>query len=206
MILRAGLTGGIASGKSTIAGIFAALGCMTIDADEIVARLYQPGEAGHQALVRTYGAGILLPDRTIDRRKLADIAFSSAASANVLNALIHPIVVAEETVLIATEEQRAAGDRIVIVEATLLIEAGGKDRYDRIIVVDVDPETQLARAAARGMTGQDVGRRIAHQMPRDERLRYADYVIDNRVDLQAANAETLRVFEALARDLAALSS
>ena len=206
MILRAGLTGGIASGKSTIAGIFAALGCMTIDADEIVARLYQPGEAGHQALVRTYGAGILLPDRTIDRRKLADIAFSSAASANVLNALIHPIVVAEETVLIATEEQRAAGDRIVIVEATLLIEAGGKDRYDRIIVVDVDPETQLARAAARGMTGQDVGRRIAHQMPRDERLRYADYVIDNRGDLQAANAETLRVFEALARDLAALSS
>jgi len=203
MILRTGLTGGLASGKSTIARMFAALGCVIVDADQIVARLYQPGEAGHEALVRTYGSGILLPDGTIDRTKLADIAFAGEESAKALNALIHPIVAAEEATLMAAEERRDDGDRIVIVEATLLIEAGGKDRYDRIIVVDVDPETQLARAVARGMTREDAARRIANQLPREERLRYADYVIDNSGDLDAAEVETRRVFDALQRDLAA---
>ena len=203
MILRAGLTGGIASGKSTVAGMFASLGCVTIDADQIVTRLYQPGQAGHQALVRTYGAGILTPDGAIDRRKLADLAFAADDAAKKLNALIHPIVVDEEARLIAAEEHAADRDRIVIVEATLLIEAGGKSRYDRIIVVDVDPETQLARAVARGMTHDDAARRIARQMPRQERLRYADYVIDSSGDLRATEAETVRVYESLQQDLAA---
>jgi len=196
MILRTGLTGGIASGKSTIARIFASLGCITVDADQIVARLYQPGETGHEALVRTYGAGILLPDGAIDRRKLADVAFASDDAAKALNALIHPLVVAEEVRLM--DETR---EGIVIVEATLLIEAGGKDRYDRIVIVDVDPEIQLVRAVARGMSREDAARRIAHQMPREERLRHADYVIDNSGDLHAAEAETRRVFVALQRDL-----
>ncbi len=201
MILRTGLTGGIASGKSTIARLFAALGCVTIDADQIVARLYQPGEAGHEALVRTYGSGILLEDGTVDRRKLAEIAFASEEAANALNALIHPLVAAEQVDWMAAEEQRA-GDRIVIIEATLLIEAGGEERFDRIVVVDVDPETQLARAVARGMTREEAARRIAHQMPRQERLQHADYVIDNNGDLEGAEAETTRVYEALQRDLA----
>jgi dephospho-CoA kinase len=201
MILRTGLTGGIASGKSTIARFFSALGCVIIDADQIVARLYQPGEAGHDALVRTYGCGILLKDGTIDRPKLAGIAFASRESANALNALIHPLVAAAEAGLMAAEERRP-GDRIVIVEATLLIEAGGEERYDRIVVVDVAPETQLARAIARGMTREEAARRIAHQMPREERLQHADYVIENSGDLRAAEAEAERVYQALQRDLA----
>ncbi|MDP9361640.1 MAG: dephospho-CoA kinase [Acidobacteriota bacterium] len=201
MILRAGLTGGIASGKSTVAGMFASLGCVTIDADQIVARLYQPGQPGHEALVRTYGAGILTPDGAIDRRKLAGVAFASDEAAKKLNALIHPIVVDEEVRLIAAEEHTADRDRIVIVEATLLIEAGGKSRYDRIVVVDVDPETQVARAVARGMTREDASRRIARQMPRHERLRYAGYVIDSSGDVSATKAETGRVYEALRQDL-----
>jgi dephospho-CoA kinase len=201
MILRTGLTGGIASGKSTIARLFATLGCVTIDADQIVARLYQPGEAGHEALVRTYGSGILLEDGTVDRRKLAEIAFASEEAANALNALIHPLVAAEQVDWMAAEEQRA-GDRIVIIEATLLIEAGGEERFDRIVVVDVDPETQLARAVARGMTREEAARRIAHQMPRQGRLQHADYVIDNSGDLEAAKAETTLVYDALQRDLA----
>lgn len=203
MILRAGLTGGIASGKSSVAGMFAALGCMTIDADQIVARLYQPGQAGHTALVRAYGSGILTKDGAIDRRKLADGAFANDDAAKKLNALIHPIVVGEEARLITAAEQTAGRDRIVIVEATLLIEAGGKNRYDRIIVVDVDPDTQLARATARGMTRDDAARRIARQLPRQERLRYADYVIDSSGDLRATNAETVRVHDSLQQDLAA---
>ena len=201
MILRAGLTGGIASGKSSVAAMFASLGCVTIDADQIVVRLYQPGQAGHAALVRTYGAGILTTDGAIDRRKLADVAFANDQAAKKLNALIHPIVVEEESRLIAAEERTADRDRIVIVEATLLIEAGGKSRYDRIIVVDVDPATQLARAVARSMRPEDAARRIARQMPRQERLRYADYVIDSSGDLRATEAETVRVYELLRQDL-----
>jgi len=202
MILRAGLTGGIASGKSTVARMFAALGCVTIDADQIVTQLYQPGRAGHQALVRTYGESILSPNGTIDRRKLADVALATDADAKKLNALIHPLVIEEQACLIAAEEA-VVGDRIVIVEATLLIESGGKSRFDRIIVVDTDPETQLARAVARGMTREEAERRIARQMPREERLRYADYVIDSSGAMNDTEGATVRVYEALRKDLAA---
>jgi dephospho-CoA kinase len=201
MILRTGLTGGLASGKSTIARIFGTLGCVIIDADQIVARLYEPGQAGHEALVRTYGREILRPDGTVDRPKLAAIAFASDESAKALNALIHPIVHAEQDRLMRAEEERP-GDRIVIIEATLLLEAGGRDRFDRIVVVDVDPKTQLARAIARGMTREDAERRIAHQMTREERRRHADYVIDNNGNPEQAEAETRRVFGGLKRELA----
>ena len=199
MILSAGLTGGIASGKSTIARMFAGLGCTSIDADAIVADLYRPGAAGHEAIVRTYGAGILDLRGAIDRRKLADLAFASPESARQLNALIHPLVLAEERRMLAAMPQDE--DRIVIVEATLLIEAGHLERYDRIIVVDVPPEVQIARGIARGMAPEEIERRIAHQLPREERLRHADYVIDNSGDEAAAMAEVRRVHAALRDDL-----
>ncbi len=204
MILRVGLTGGIASGKSTIARTFAGLGALTIDADEVVARLYRPGQAGHEAIVRTYGQGVLLPDGEIDRPELAELALSTAEGARQLNALIHPLVIAEEMRLMAEEEQRFPGrDRIVIVEATLLLESGGKARYDRIVVADVPPELQIERGAARGMAREEVARRMARQLPREERLRQADYVIDNSGDVQQTEGETRLVFERLQQDLAA---
>lgn len=202
-LLRVGLTGGIASGKSTVTRLLAGLGCATVDADEIVARLYRPGEAGHEAIVQAYGEDILLPDGEIDRKKLADAAFSSAEEARKLNALIHPLVVAEQARLMRDAEERSDDDVIYVVEATLLLESGGKERYDRIVVVDVPPDVQVARAVARGMSRGEVERRIAHQMPRDERLRQADYVIDNSGDEHAAVAETARVYELLEADLAA---
>lgn len=199
MILKAGLTGGIASGKSTIARMFGELGCTAVDADRIVADLYQPGAAGHAALVRAYGAGILDARGEIDRRRLSDVAFATPESARALNALIHPLVLAEEGRMIAALP--GDEDRIVIVEATLLIEAGHLERYDRIIVVDVDPAVQIARGVARGMTREEVERRIAHQLPREERLRHADYVVDNSGDRTAARAEVARVHARLREDL-----
>lgn len=202
MILKVGLTGGIASGKSTIMRNFASLGCVTVDADAIVARLYRPGAAGHDAVVRTYGAGVLQENGEIDRKKLADIAFANAEEARRLNALIHPIVVDEQARMMAAAEARD-DDAIYLVEATLLLESGGRQRYDRIVVVDVAPEVQIARAIGRGMTEAEVRRRIAHQMPRAERLRQADYVIDNSGDREQGLAETLRVYERLREDLAA---
>ena len=202
MILKVGLTGGIASGKSTIVRMLAGLGCITVDADAIVARLYRPGEAGHEVIVRTYGAGILLPDGEIDRKKLADIAFSTPEEAKKLNALIHPIVIAEQARLFREAEERGE-DAIYIVEATLLLESGGRQRFDRIVVVNVQPDVQVARAVGRGMTAEEAKRRIANQMPREERLRHAGYVIDNSGDERAALAKTTRDYELLRADLVA---
>jgi len=199
VIVRVGLTGGIASGKSTIARMFAALGCIVLDADALVAELYRPGQAGYQALVRTYGNDILRPDGEVDRQKLADVAFVDDASARKLNALIHPLVMEEEA------RRQPEGDGIYIVEATLLLEAGGKQRYDRIIVVDVDPATQVVRGVARGMAREEVERRIRHQLPRAERLAAADYVIDNSGDLAQAEREVRRVYDALRAELATRS-
>jgi dephospho-CoA kinase len=199
VILRVGLTGGIASGKSTIMRKFAELGAVTIDADAVVAKLYQSGNAGHDAIVRTYGREMLLPNGEIDRKKLADRAFSNSFEAQKLNALIHPLVIAEEERMMRRND---AEDAIHIVEATLLLESGGKQRYNRIVVVDVAPDVQVERAIGRGMTREEAQRRIAHQMPREERLRRADYVIDNSGDERAAEAEMRRVYERLLEDLA----
>lgn len=202
MILTVGLTGGIASGKSTVARTLAALGCVSIDADAVVGRLYRPGQAGHEALVRKYGREICRPDGEIDRPKLADIAFASAESARELNALIHPLVLEEEQRIIGAEHARFPDrDRIVVIEATLLLESGGKERYDKIVVVDIDPELQVERGVARGMRPEDVRRRIARQMPRAERIAMADYVIDNNGDTRALEVETYRVYEKLREDL-----
>lgn len=198
MILTVGLTGGLASGKSTIARNFARLGAATIDADVVVARLYRPGQPGYAALVAEYGPAILRPDGEVERPKLADIAFASPAAAQRLNALIHPLVIEEEQRLIG-----AVQEGIVVNEATLLLESGGRARYDRIVVVDVPPEVQVERAVGRGMSREDAIRRIARQMPREERLRFADYVIDNGGDEGAGAEATARVYRALLADLAA---
>ncbi len=203
MILKVGLTGGIASGKSTARELFGSLGCYVIDADRLVSDLYEPGRAGHTALVATYGPGILRDDRTIDRVKLANIAFAHPDEAKKLNALIHPIVL-QHTATLLEEYERTHGDEIVVVEATLMFESGAYARYDRIVVVVVDPETQIERGIARGLTREEVTRRIANQMPNHERVRQADYVIDNSGDRAGLEREVRRVWEALRLDLANL--
>lgn len=202
MILKVGLTGGLASGKSTAGKILAGLGCKVVDADEIVDRLYEPGEPGHAALVRHYGPAILKADGSIDRPRLAGIAFATPEEAGRLNALIHPLVLAREAQMIRDEQARAGEeDRIVVVEATLLLESGGKDRYDRIVVVDADPRAQVERAVRRGMDRGDAERRLARQMDRGKRLAAADYVIDNTGEEAGLERETLHVYDLLCADL-----
>lgn len=200
MILRVGLTGGIASGKSTARALFAELGAYAIDADKLVAELYEPGRAGHAALVATYGEQILRDDQTIDRVKLANIAFAHPDEAKKLNALIHPIV-RQYTAELIENYARTHDEGIVVVEATLLLEDGGDKRWDRIVIVDVDPDVQIARGIARGLTREEVTRRIANQMSRDTRLSYAHYVIDNSGDRAQLEREVRRVWDALQAEM-----
>jgi dephospho-CoA kinase len=202
MILRVGLTGGIASGKSTVARTLAALGAVTVDADAVVARLYRPGAAGHEALVRVYGRDILRPDGEVDREKVAAVAFVNDREAQKLNALIHPLVLEEMKRIMDAESARFPNrDRIFVVEATLLLESGGKQRYDKIIVVDADPRVQIERAVKRGMDRADAERRQARQLSREKRLAMADYVLDNNGDPRTTEIETHRVYEKLWQDV-----
>ncbi|HYI09348.1 MAG TPA: dephospho-CoA kinase [Thermoanaerobaculia bacterium] len=200
MILKVGLTGGIASGKSTARALFARLGAYTVDADRLVAELYEPGRAGHSALVATYGPGILRDDQTVDRARLANIAFAHPDEAKKLNMLIHPIV-HQHTADLLAEYERTHDEGIAVVEATLMLESGGKSRYDRIVVVDVDPAVQVERGIARGLPHEEVTRRIANQMPREQRLAHADYVIDNSGDAEHLEGETRRVYGLLREEL-----
>ena len=200
MILRVGLTGGIASGKSTVRALLGELGCYVIDADKLVADLYQPGRAGHTALIETYGRDILRPDETVDRVKLADLAFATPDGVKQLNALIHPLVVQYTTQLLDEYEQTHP-DGIAVVEATLMIESGSSKRYDKLVIVDVTPEVQIERGVARGLPRDEVARRLANQMPREERLRHADYIIDNSGDVARLESETRGVYAKLLADL-----
>ncbi len=205
MILKVGLTGGIASGKSTVGRILAGLGCVVIDADRIVADLYRPGAPGHEVVVEHYGRGILNTAGEIDRQKLARIAFGSDRETRILNELVHPLVIAYENRLIENETTRFPDQRrIVVVEATLLLEAGGKQRYDRIIVVDADPRLQKKRGVERGMKRGDLEKRMARQMDRASRNEQADYVIVNDGDLDDLYGKTAEVFHRLETELSRL--
>jgi len=197
MGLTVGLTGGIASGKSTVAAMLRELGCVVYDADAIVRELYRAGAPGHVALVREYGTRILDWNGEVDRPALSQLALSSPDGAERLNQLIHPLVIEKQRELIA-EERKRDPDAIVVVEAALLIESGGRQRFDTVIVVDVSPEIQKERALLRGLTAEEYQRRIDRQLPASERNRHADFVIVNdgsREELQqqvAAVVEQLR--------------
>jgi dephospho-CoA kinase len=200
-MLRVGLTGGLASGKSSVATILAGLGCKVVDADRIVDELYEPGEPGYEALLAEYGSSILAGDGSIERARVAEIAFASPEATRRLNDLIHPLVLEREARMMADEAERDSdGPQIFVVEATLLLESGGRDRYDRIVVVDVPPEIQIERAVARGMDESDARLRIERQMPRETRVAAADSVIDNSGDEPALETAARALYGQLLAD------
>jgi dephospho-CoA kinase len=200
VILRVGLTGGIASGKSTVAGLLGGLGCAVIDADRVVSDLYVPGATGYQRIVQSYGTDILGADGEIDRARLAERTLSDSASAAGLNGLIHPLV-AEAIERRFEDLEGEDGDRIAVVEATLLLEAGTEGRYHRLVVVDLDPNLQLRRAMGRGMAAAEAKQRMARQMTRSERIAHADYVIHNEGTPAGLESEVQKLHRSLQHDL-----
>jgi dephospho-CoA kinase len=167
-MLRVGLTGGIATGKSTVAAILRELGCHVLEADKIAHRFIEPGGAAYDDVVREFGRDILTPDGHVDRKKLGAVVFADSARLPRLNAIVHPHVLAEQDRELAAIE-RVEPHAIAVVEAALLIEARYTNRLDCLIVTWCTSEQQLARlvqtGAGRGLTIEQARQRIAAQMP-----------------------------------------
>jgi dephospho-CoA kinase len=174
-----GLTGGIASGKSTVAKTLERLGAAIIDADLLAREVVAPGEAAYQAIVAEFNEGILNPDRTINRRALGRLVFADPDARRRLEAITHPAIGRRAEQKLA--DLSRDGTRVVFYVAPLLIESGATSRVDEIWVVYADRETQTKRVMERDGIGRDEAlQRISAQMPMDEKKKFGNVVIDNR--------------------------
>jgi dephospho-CoA kinase len=192
-----GLTGGIASGKSTVSAQLGDLGCVVIDADRLAREVVAPGEPAWRAIVEAYGPEVLRDDQSLDRTRLGAIVFADPVRRRALEAITHPAIQARREVRLA--ELAARGfDGLVIQDTPLLIEVGGAAQVDRVVVVYVTPAVQLARLMAReGLPEAEARRRIESQMPLADKVRRAHYVIDNSDHPDETAAQVRAVHAAL---------
>jgi dephospho-CoA kinase len=209
LLLKVGLTGGIASGKSAVGEMFVALGAHLVQADRIAHELMRPGQPVYNEVVRHFGGGILNPDLSVNRSKLAEAAFGSAKSSSSripsrveeLNRIVHPAVIRSQEEWME-EMGRQDPRAIAIVEAALIIEAGAAKSFDRLIVVTCSDEQRIARFAARqkltlDAARKEVERRMAAQLPEAEKIKAADYVIDNSGPLDQTRERVREVWQEL---------
>lgn len=174
-MLRIGLTGGIGSGKSTVATLLAARGAVVVDADRIAREVLEPGTPGLSAVVTEFGPGVLTADGALDRAALAAIVFSDDDARRRLDGLVHPLVRHRTAELV----QAAPPDAVVVNDVPLLVETGQAGSYDLVLVVEADLETRVARLIGRGLTEADARARILAQATDDQRRSVADVVLDN---------------------------
>lgn len=222
-MLKVGLTGGIASGKSVVGEMFVALGARLVQADRIAHELMLPGQPVYNEVVRHFGGGILNPDLSVNRKKLAEAAFGAPATAErskpaaglssgtqasriqELNRIVHPAVLRSQEEWM-DEMGRQDADAVAIVEAALIIEAGAAKSFDRLVVVTCSDEQRIARFAARQKleleaARKEVERRMAAQLPEAEKIKAADYVIDNTGSLDQTREQVRQVWEKLRGEL-----
>jgi dephospho-CoA kinase len=196
-MLRVGLTGGIATGKSTIGAMFVDLGCHVIDSDQITHQLFEPGQVVHSAVVQEFGTRILAPDGTINRRTLGDIVFKDPEARARLNALVHPAVIQRQQEWLKEVEKRDP-QAIAIVDAALMIEVGTYKNYDKVIVVTCRPEIQKERLRTRtALSDDEIDARVRSQMPMDEKIKYADFIVDSSGSLGASRAQVRDIYHRL---------
>jgi len=216
-MLKVGLTGGIAAGKSVVGEMFVALGAHLVQADRIAHSLMQPGELVYNEVVRHFGREILNPDGSVNRSKLAEVAFGPASAPqgqrasriDELNRIVHPVVIRSQDEWME-EMGRQDPQAVAIVEAALILEAGAGERFDRLVVVTCAEEQRVTRFAARQKIDleaarKEVTRRMAAQLPDEEKIKAADFVIDNSGSLDQTREQVRAVWEQL-RAAAALSS
>jgi len=208
-LLKVGLTGGIAAGKSVVGEMFVAQGARLVQADRIAHSLMQPGEAVYHKVVRHFGREILNRDGSINREKLAEAAFGGASDAagkrasriEELNRIVHPVVIRSQDAWME-EMGRQDPRAVAIVEAALILEAGASKRFDRLVVVTCNEDQRVSRFAARQKIDleaarKEVVRRMAAQLPDEEKVKAADYVIDNSGSLDHTREQAQQVWEKL---------
>ena len=196
-MLSVGLTGSIAVGKSFVLEIFRELGCHVLDADKTAREVVEPGTKGLSEIVENFGDEILSPDGSLDRKKLGSIVFADESKRQLLHSIVHPLVIEAQNEWIERCE-RDDPDGIAIVDAALMIESGGYKRFDKLIVVWCRPEIQLDRLMIRdGLSADEASRRVAAQMPQEEKKFYADYLIDTSNGFEDTRNQTTEIFSQL---------
>ncbi|MEU2752739.1 dephospho-CoA kinase [Streptomyces albidoflavus] len=193
-MLIVGLTGGIGAGKSEVSRLLVEHGAHLVDADRIAREVVEPGTPGLAAVVEAFGESVLAADGSLDRPRLGEIVFADPERRAVLNGIVHPLVGARSAEL----QSQAPQDGVVVHDVPLLTENGLAELYDLVIVVDVEPATQVERLVrSRGMSEEEVRARMAAQAGREERLAVADIVIDNEVSLDALRGRVAEVWAEL---------
>ncbi len=196
-MLKVGLTGSIAVGKSYVCEVLRELGARVLDADLTAREVVASGTPGLARLVEEFGDGILGPDGELDRPKLASIVFADESKRLKLNSIVHPLVMEAQDRWIARQENEDP-DGIAVIDAALMIESGGYKRFDKLIVVWCDAEVQLNRLKERnGFDEAEARRRIASQMPQDEKKRLADFLIETNGSFDDTRRRTVEVFRRL---------
>ena len=201
--LLVGLTGGIATGKSTVSTMFAQLGAKVVDADLLAREVVMPGQPAHAQIVKEFGPDVLQADGYLDRKRLGAIVFTDAGKRKRLEEITHPAIRARQQRILSVYEEEAF-EGIVLWDAALLIESGGAKGMDRVVVVVADAATEFRRLTARdGLSEEEARRRIASQMPLSEKVKVADYVIDNSGRRAETERRVREVYRALLDDLKA---
>jgi dephospho-CoA kinase len=196
-MILVGVTGGVATGKTTVATMFRRYGAVVIDADELAREVVKPGKPAWRQIVRTFGRQILNPDRTINRHALGAIVFHDKKKLRRLEGIIHPRVAREQERL-TRQASRSNPKAVVVYDVPLLFEAGIDKRVDKIAVVTADRDTQIARLKKRnGLTRTDALRRIKSQMPLSHKRRRADYVLDGTADRKRLAGEVSKILAEL---------
>lgn len=196
---KVGLTGGIASGKSTVSGMFRDIGVPVIDADVIAREVVAPGSGALEAIVDAFGEEILTEEKSLNRARLGEIVFSDPAKKKVLERILHPEIIAEQDRRLRDLEREGRAP-VAIVDAAVMIESGSWKRFDSIVVVDCDESQQIGRLRRRNaMNEKEAIRRIDAQMPLSEKVKYADHVIDNRGSIDDTRKQVEALMELLSR-------
>ncbi len=198
-MLLVGLTGGIASGKSTVSAMLAERGAEVVDADHIARQVVMPGTPAWCKIRDHFGPGVLFQDGSIDRQALADLVFADPAKLTLLNEITHPAIFARIADRLEAHHDQ---DVVVVLDAALLIEAGLADGVDVLVVIHSPREIQVERLASKGMGERDAGARIAAQLAPEQRLERADIVIDNTGSLEELGRRVDQLWADLQRRLA----